>query len=255
MIVLKELETITGVRHAFHTRNGGVSDGIFKSLNCGFGSGDTHQNVATNRKRALASMHVEGAALVTAYQQHTATAVVVDTPWQPDQAPIADGLVTTKPGIALGILTADCAPVLFADRQSGVIGAAHAGWRGAIGGVLENTIDLMLSLGSRLQDITAAIGPCIAAQSYEVSDDFRLPFIEADGTDADLFTPAAREGHLMFDLPAYVHRRLTRHGIQNVSNSACDTCGDADNFFSYRRSTKRDEPDYGRGLSAITLAA
>lgn len=255
MIALKELEKLSGVRHGFHTRKGGVSEGIFHSLNCGFGSGDAPENVATNRRRAVAQMNAGDADLVTAYQQHTATAVAVEAPWQPDEAPVADGLVTTVPGLALGILTADCAPVLFADQGAGVIGAAHAGWRGALGGILENTIDMMMSMGARKESIAAAIGPCIAVESYEVSDDFRLPFLDADETDADLFTAAEREGHLMFDLPAFVHRRLARHGIQNIEDAGCDTCGDADHFFSYRRSVKSSEPDYGRGLSTVVLVA
>jgi polyphenol oxidase len=244
---------IDGVRHAFFTREGGVSEGLYTSLNCGLGSGDDIDKVATNRGRTMAGIDLPPQALVTAYQVHSPNIVEVEAPWTRENAPRVDGMVTTKPGIALGILTADCAPVLFADRKARVIGAAHAGWRGAVTGVLDATVAAMSKHGARPETMAAAIGPCIAQRSYEVGPEFPAPFIAADPADAAFFMPSTRAGHFMFDLRGYVAKRLAALGIKHVRQMPNDTCREEDRFFSYRRSCLRGEKDYGRGLSVIAL--
>lgn len=253
MITLSALNEVNHIRHAFFTREGGVSEGIYASLNCGPGSDDQAHRVAENRARAMAMLDLSHDALVTVHQCHTPEAVVVDAPWDEGERPRADAMVTTRPGLALGILTADCAPVLFADRGGTVIAAAHAGWKGAIGGVLENTLDRMTALGARRKAIIAAIGPCIGQRSYEVGPEFPAPFLAEDAANADFFAPAARPGHFLFDLPGYVSRKLSRLGVQTVTRMPADTCRDETRFFSYRRATLRGEPDYGRQLSVIVL--
>jgi uncharacterized protein, YfiH family len=253
MITLSALNEVNRIRHAFFTREGGVSHGIYASLNCGPGSQDDAAAVAENRVRAMALLDLPPRALVTVHQQHTAEAVVVDGPWPEDARPVADAMVTTRPGMALGILTADCAPVLLADRRADVIGAAHAGWKGAIGGVLENTLDRMVALGASRQSIVAAIGPCIGQRSYEVGPEFPAPFLAEEPLNADFFAPAVREGRLLFDLPGYVSRKLSRLGVEDVTRVPTDTCRDEARFFSYRRATLRGEADYGRQLSVIVL--
>ena len=253
MISLSALNDNNRIRHGFFTREGGVSQGIYTSLNCGPGSADDSASVAENRARAMAMLDQEPQALITVYQCHSAEVVVVDRPFAPGSAPKADALVTTTPGLALGILTADCAPVLFADRNSGIIGAAHAGWRGAVGGVLDNTVAEMVKLGAKAKTITAAIGPCIGQRSYEVGPEFPAPFLAEAADNADFFAPSRREGHWLFDLPGYVARRLARLGLHEVSRVPADTCRDESRFFSYRRTTLRGEPDYGRQMSAIVL--
>lgn len=253
MLTMSPLDAIGGVRHGFFTRRGGVSSGIFDSLNCGLGSGDAIDNVATNRSRAMARLGYTPESLVTLYQVHSPTVIEVEEPWTRENAPKADAMVTTRPGLALGILTADCAPVLFADRRARVVGAAHAGWRGAVGGVLEATVAAMAKHGARPETMVAAIGPCIAQRSYEVGPEFPAPFIAADPADAAFFTPGARAGHYMFDLPGYIARRLRKLGLGDVHQMPHDTCGEEDLFFSYRRACLRGEKDYGRDLSAIAL--
>lgn len=253
MITASALDDLPRVRHGFFTRAGGVSEGIFAGLNCGYGSGDAPEKVAANRARAMARLGVPATALVTVYQAHTATVATVADPWPHDQAPTADALVTAVPGLALGILTADCAPVLLADATAGVVGAAHAGWKGAIGGVIENTIAAMEALGARRGRIHAAIGPCIAGTSYEVGPEFPAPFLAADARNRDFFVPAARAGHWLFNLPGYVGRRLREAGAGEVVDTSCDTLADADRFYSYRRATLGGEASYGRQLSAIAL--
>lgn len=253
MLTLGPFNEIDGVRHAFFTREGGVSGGLYASLNCGLGSGDHADNVATNRRRAMERLDLAADALVTCYQIHSPTVVEVDTPWTRENTPRADAMVTTRPGVALGILTADCAPVLFADRKARVIGAAHAGWRGAVGGVLDATVEAMSKHGARPASMIAAIGPCIAQRSYEVGPEFPAPFIALDPADAMFFIPSARPGHFMFDLRGYVAKRLTKIGIGEVHQMPNDTCREEERFFSYRRACLRGEKDYGRGLSAITL--
>ncbi len=253
MITFAAFNDLPGIRHAFFSREGGVSEGLYASLNCGFGSNDDPGAVARNRELAMERLGTPGIPLITAYQKHTSDVVTVTAPWAPDEAPIADGMVTDKHGIALGILTADCAPVLLADGENGVIGAAHAGWRGAKGGVVEATIEAMIDLGAEPKNIVAAIGPCIAQRSYEVSDDFAPPFVDEDAANAALFAEGKREGHLMFDLAGYVWRRLSRYALRHVVRSPCDTCGEEERFFSYRRSVLKGESDYGRELSAIVI--
>jgi hypothetical protein len=243
-----------GARHAFFTRAGGVSEGIFASLNCGFGSRDAAEKVAENRSRAMARLGLTPDRLATCYQVHSPTVVTVDRPWRRDEPPRADAMVTRHRGIALGILTADCAPVLFVDPAARIIGAAHAGWRGALGGVLEATIAAMASLGAMPDRIRAGIGHCIAQRSYEVGPEFPAPFVAEDAQNAGFFTPAPRARHFLFDLAGYVTRRLERLGLANIERADGDTAAEPDRFFSYRRSRLENEPDYGRELSAICLA-
>lgn len=253
MITLGALNDITHIRHAFFTRAGGVSTGLYASLNCGLGSGDAPAAVRENRTRAAARLDLPPERLITCYQVHSPTCVVVEEPWQPENAPQADAMATKVPGIALGILTADCAPVLFADGKARVIGAAHAGWKGAKGGVLEATIARMVELGAKPSRIVAAIGPCIAQRSYEVGPEFPAPFLEEDPRNRDYFAPARKAGHFLFDLSGYVTRRLGDAGVEVIQRCPNDTVVEEDRFFSYRRSCLRGEKDYGRGLSAIVL--
>jgi YfiH family protein len=253
MITLSALNELTRVRHAFFTREGGVSRGPYASLNCGPGSEDDPAAVAENRARCMAMLDLPPEALVTVHQSHTPEVMVVEQPWPADRRPVADAMVTARPGLALGILTADCAPVLLADGQAGVIAAAHAGWKGALGGVLRNTVAAMLKLGARKDCIVAAIGPCIGQRSYEVGPEFPKPFLAEDEGNADYFAPAQRPGHYLFDLPGYAARRLAQLGVVEVTRVPADTCRDESRFFSYRRGTLRGEPDYGRQLSAIVL--
>ncbi|MQA65659.1 MAG: peptidoglycan editing factor PgeF [Alphaproteobacteria bacterium] len=244
-----------GIVHGFFTRDGGVSEGLFSSLNVGFGSGDDEDRVAENRARAAAALGLAADRLTTAYQVHSARVDVIDAPFRPADAPRADGFVTAAPGVLIGILTADCAPVLFADPRARVIGAAHAGWRGALGGVLEATVRAMEGLGAARADIRTAIGPCIGAASYEVGPEFPAPFLDDDPGSRRFFGASARAGHFMFDLEGYVAHRLDAMGLAAVGRSRRDTCREDDVFFSYRRATLNGEPDYGRGLSAIALAS
>lgn len=252
MIVLDEFGG-AGVRHAFFTRRGGVSHGAYTSLNCGFGSADARADVAANRARAMAALDLPATALTTVHQVHGREVVTVDEPWPHDRAPKADAMVTDLPGIGLGILTADCAPILFVDPAARVVGAAHAGWRGAQAGVAEATLDAMIELGARPDDITAAIGPCIAQASYEVGPEFPTPFLAEDVTNGRFFGASDRPDHFRFDLGGYVERRLSRLGLARVLRYEADTCRDDANFFSYRRTTLRGESDYGRQLSVIAL--
>jgi YfiH family protein len=239
------------VTHGFFGREGGVSGGIFDSLNCGFGSGDAREAVAENRARVAAALGAKD--LLTVYQTHSPHVEVVRTPWQPGAAPRADAMVSDQPGIALGILTADCAPVLFADTEAGVIGAAHAGWKGAFGGVLEATLDAMRTLGAEPARITAVIGPAISSASYEVGPEFYDRFIAEAADNARFFTASARAGHHLFDLPGYVGGRLKRAGVSRVADIAACTYAKEQTYFSYRRTTHRREADYGRNVSAILL--
>jgi YfiH family protein len=247
------LRGISGIRHAFFSRRGGVSGGLFASLNCGFGSADKTEDVAANRARAAAALGVESGALITAYQVHSPEVVTVTEPWRPGAAPKVDAMVTRVPNLALGILTADCAPVLFCDSEAGVIGAAHAGWRGAVTGVLEATVAAMAELGAEPERIAAAVGPCIAQASYEVGPEFPKPFLDQDPANARFFVPATREGHFMFDLAGYCRARLRALGLAMVSWVGRDCCAEEQAFFSYRRTCLRGEKQYGRNLSAIVI--
>lgn len=253
MITLSALNEIIRIRHGFFTREGGVSQGIYGSLNCGPGSADDPAAVTENRARVMAMMDLPPEALVTANQAHTADVVTVTAPWAADARPTADAMVTTTPGLALGILTADCAPVLLADRKQGVIGAAHAGWKGALGGVLENTIARMIELGAKPKNIVGALGPCIGQRSYEVGPAFPTPFLAESTDNSDFFAPSARDGHFLFDLPGYVSRKLARLGLVDVTRVPADTCRDPSRFFSYRHATLTGQPDYGRQVSVIVL--
>ena len=253
MITADALNRLGRVRHAFFTRAGGVSEGAFASLNCGYGSGDDPARVADNRSRALARLDLAGDRLATLYQVHSTEVALVEKPWPKGQMPHADASVTRTPGVALGVLTADCAPVLMADADSGVIGAAHAGWRGALDGVIEAAVAAMCRMGARRERIAAAVGPCIQQRSYEVGPEFHARFVAADPGNADFFVATPRGGHFLFDLPGFVARRLAALGLSAVEVAADDTCADAARFFSYRRATLAGERDYGRGLSAITL--
>jgi YfiH family protein len=244
------------VAHGFFTRQGGVSDGLFTSLNCGLGSGDAPEAVAENRRRVAAQLSVE--TLVTCHQVHSADAVVIDAsdglaPWQPGHGPRADAVATKTPGIALGVLTADCAPVLLLEPEAKVIAVAHAGWRGALSGVTDAAIAAMERLGAARPAIRAAVGPCITQPSYEVGPEFPRPFLEQSAETQDFFAEGDRDGHWQFDLAGYVVRRLRSSGISEVAAPEHDTYADEARFFSYRRSCHRDEPDYGRCISAIAL--
>ena len=238
--------------HGFLGRKGGVSTGAYSGLNVGTGSDDDAETVAANRVIAIEAV-LPGARLVTGYQVHSADAVIVTESFQRDARPHADALVTDRPGLALGILTADCAPVLFADVRAGVVGAAHAGWKGALGGVTDATIAAMERLGADRTRIAAAIGPCIARASYEVDAAFASRF-EADDPVSERFFASGRTGHLQFDLEAYVAHRLAAAGIGCVEALGEDTYAQPARFYSYRRATHRDEPSYGRQISLIGLS-
>ena len=253
MLTLGPLNEVVCIRHGFFSRNGGVSVGAYDSLNCGYGSGDAAEKVSENRARAMATLELRGGRLVTAYQCHSVEVAVVEEPWESDDAPKVDALVTRRPNLALGILSADCAPVLMADGRGRAIGAAHAGWRGALGGVLEATIEAMVGLGAERQAIVVGVGPLIGQRSYEVGPEFPAPFLEQAEDNGDFFYPGRREGHFMFDLRGYIARRLGRAGVGRVQILPCDTCAEENRFFSYRRTCLRGESDYGRGLSAIYL--
>ncbi len=253
MITVSALNEISRVRHGFFTRNHGYSTGIYQSMNCGYGSGDDPDTVTRNRERAMAEIDQPLEALVTLNQQHTSDVITVTERWSMDQAPVADAMVTNQKRIVLGILTADCVPVLLADTKKRIIGAAHAGWKGALGGVLENTIAAMAELGATPETVMAAIGPSIAQRSYEVGPDFPAPFLAESSENEQFFAKSRRDGHYMFDLQAYVARKLARFGVTEVIRTPCDTCGEPNRFFSYRRSCLNNEPDFGRGLSAIVL--
>ena len=253
MITLGLLDDDTGIRHAFFTRQGGVSGGLYESLNCGFGSGDAAESVARNRGIALRQLGLAADRLVTCHQIHSTTVVIVVRTWLREAAPQADGMVTRVPDIALGVLSADCAPILFQDPVANVIGAAHGGWRGALGGVVEATIEQMEAIGAARGRVCAAIGPCIARNSYEVGPEFPQRFLAEDTASKSYFAPAMRTGHFLFDLPGYIEHRLARAGIGTVQQAHYDTVAEEERFFSYRRSCLRGERAYGRGLSAIVL--
>ena len=253
MIQHKALDPAGPVRHAFFTRQGGVSEGVFASLNCGFGSRDDRASVARNRELAAERLGLESDRLVTCHQIHGTDVVTVTSPWAYADSPRADAMVCRTPGIALGVLAADCAPILLVDPAAGVIGAAHGGWRGALAGVAEATVGAMTRLGARPEHIRAVVGPCIAQPSYEVGPEFRDAFIAVSPENAGFFRIAARDGHFRFDLPGFLLHRLGKLGLAAVEHTGHDTAAEEDLFFSYRRACLRGERDYGRGLAAIAL--
>ena len=246
------LAATPGLRHAFFTREGGVSGGIYESLNAGIGSNDDPAHVAENRRRMAEQMGVRPTHFLSVYQTHSSDVVVASEPWPSASRPRADAIVTRSEGLAIGASAADCGPVLLADPNARVIGAAHAGWKGALTGIVESTVNAMEKLGADRNGIIAAIGPLIRQQSYEVGGEFVERFIEADAENGVFFIPAAREGHAMFDLAGYIRMRLENAGVLMIDDIGVDTYSDP-RFFSYRRSVHRKEPDYGRHVHAITL--
>lgn len=240
--------------HGFLGRRGGVSTGVHAGLNVGLGSDDDREAIAENRRRAVAAV-MPGAALVTAHQVHSADVVAVTAPFPDEARPHADALVTDRPGLLLGVLTADCVPILLADADAGVVGAAHAGWKGAIGGVIGATVAAMKALGARVERIAAAVGPCIGRASYEVDEGFLQRFEADDPENGRFFRDGRRAGHHQFDIEAYAAHRLAETGVTRAEMLGLDTYADPERFFSYRRATHRGEPGYGRQISLIGLPA
>lgn len=254
MIEAKTLLQLEGVRHGFFTRQGGVSTGIYDSLNCGVGSKDDPVRVAGNRERVAASLGVAADRLVTPYQVHSPTAVVATDSWERSEAPKADAVVTRVPGLAVGVSTADCAPVLLAEPKGGVVAAAHAGWRGALTGVIEQTVAQMEELGARRAEIVAVVGPAISQEAYEVGEEFRDRFLAASDANAAYFRRPDRKSKPYFDLLGFAASRLRDAGLTRIDTLKQCTYGKEAELFSYRRSCHRGEPDYGRQISAIVLA-
>jgi polyphenol oxidase len=246
------LAALGGIRHAFFTRDGGVSDGLYASLNGGQGSNDRPDHVSENRARMAAALGVVPERFITAYQIHSPDVVIAEEPWTRATRPQADAIVTRVPRLAIGVSTADCGPVLFADPAARVIGAAHAGWKGALTGVIEATIAAMERLGAERARIAAAIGPTIRQPRYEVGPEFLARFRAADADNERFFAPSPRAGHAMFDLAGYIAARLDRAGLDRIEDVGHCTYADP-RFFSYRRATHRAEPDYGRHINAIAL--
>ncbi len=243
------------IRHAFFTREGGISEGIYQSLNCGYGSNDDRTAVTENRRRAaeyLGSSHED---IATAHQVHSAKALVINAPFGPDGPPQADALVTQTPGLAIGVLAADCTPVLFADQQAKVVGAAHAGWRGASSGILEATLEVMEAVGAKRNRIYAAIGPTIHQPNYEVGPEFEAEFLKRDTNNQRFFVRYSEGGNPFFDLPGFCYARLQAASVRFIDNIAQCTYENDSLFFSYRRKTHGSEPDYGRQISAIAISS
>jgi YfiH family protein len=252
MLTSTALQAVPGVRHGFFTREGGVSDGIYASLNAGLGSHDDASRVTENRRRMAEALGADPDNFLTVYQIHSPDVAIATEPWNAETRPRADAMVTAIPGLAIGVTAADCGPILFADPEARVIGAAHAGWKGALGGVTDSTIAAMTKLGAQANRIIAAIGPLIRRDSYEVGDEFVARFVADDAGNRRFFAPGSRAGHAMFDLGGYIHERLRRAGVAQIDDVALDTYTDP-RFFSYRRSVHRNEPDYGRHVHAIML--
>ncbi len=253
LTTVQALTDIDCIRHGFFTRQGGVSAGAYASLNCGWSSGDDINNVAENRRRIAAAMQTAPERLLTCYQIHSANVISATEPWTPADRPQADAMVTDRPGLALGILTADCVPILFVDPAARVIGAAHAGWRGTLDGIVEATVTAMRKLGAQPGAIVAAIGPCIWQQSYEVGPEFAAPFLALDPGNARYFIPAPRAGHAMFDLPGLVMAKLRQAGIGRSIPSPANTFADDTQYFSYRRNTLQGINGTGSLMSAIVM--
>jgi polyphenol oxidase len=247
------LADLSGVQHRFFTRKGGVSAGLYTSLNCGYGSGDSPDNVRENRRRVAGLFGLGEPDLLTLHQIHSAEVLTVaQDRWTSPGAPRADGLVTDRPGVVLGVMAADCAPVLLADGEARVIGAAHAGWKGALTGVVEATIAAMEKLGARRERLKVVIGPCIGRDSYEVGPEFPAPFLAQDEANRFFFKTSPRAGHFIFDLAGYLVHRIGQVGA-TATATRHDTLSATEDFFSYRRNTLDGIRDYGRGLSAIAL--
>jgi polyphenol oxidase len=244
---------LPGIRHGFFTRQGGVSSGVYASLNGGLGSQDSAENVAENRARMAAALEVEPNRLLTAFQVHSPDVAIVEVPWPTQARPRADAIVTRTPGLAIGVSTADCGPILMADPEARVIGAAHAGWRGALAGVAEATVAAMEKLGAERSRIRAALGPVIRQANYEVGPDLLARFTADDSANDRFFRPAARDGHALFDLAGYIGARLARAGVRQFEDLGLCTYAEPARFFSFRRTTHRAEPDYGRHINAIAL--
>ncbi len=253
-ITAANLAALDGIRHGFFTRPGGVSSGLYAGLNCGLGSADDGALVLENRRRVSEHLGGKHGGVVTLYQEHGATALAVDRPIARDSLPKADAVVTATPGLVIGVLTADCAPVLFADPKAKVVAAAHAGWRGAVAGIVESTIAEMERLGADRQRIVAALGPCITQPAYEVGPEFEAEVVQRDAGNARFFSRSDAASRPHFDLPGYVLSRLAESHISNIVNQAQCTHASESLFFSFRRSTERKEPDYGRQISAIVVA-
>jgi len=247
------LSAIPGLRHAFFTRNGGVSGGVYASLNGGLGSDDDPAHVAENRRRMAEAMDVSPEHFLSVWQIHSPDAVTVSGPWEGAVRPRADAMVTRTEGLAIGVTAADCGPILLVDPNARVIGAAHAGWKGALTGIVESTVAAMEKLGADRAGIVAAIGPLIRQHSYEVGSEFVERFMEADAENAPFFIPSTREGHAMFDLAGFIRMRLENAGVLMIDDIGVDTYSD-ERFYSYRRSVHRKERDYGRHVHAIALA-
>ena len=247
------LAALDGIGHGFFTRQGGVSGGLYSSLNTGLGSGDDRDRVLENRARAAAWLGVAADRLATPYQIHSAEAAIVGNVWLPGEGPKADAIVADRPGIAIGVGTADCGPVLFADPRARIIAAAHSGWPGSLSGILEATLDAMENLGADRTATIAVLGPTISGAAYEVGAEFVARFVAADPHNDRFFAAAPRDGHAMFDLPAYIIARLTTAGIGQAHDLGHCTYADEARWFSYRRVTHRRQADYGRLLSAIIL--
>ena len=247
------LADIKGVAHGFFTREGGVSEGIYAGLNCGAGSSDDRARVLENRARVAGHLGASPENLLTCYQIHSASAVIVTKPWTFETMPKGDALVTNMPGLAVGALAADCAPILFADPEAKVIAAAHAGWKGALNGILESTIATMTRIGAKRNRIRAALGPCIGPGAYEVGPEFEANFLDRNPEYARFFHRASPEARPFFDLPAFVLERLSLAGLDTVESCTTCTYAGESRLYSYRRATHRREPDYGRQVSAIVL--
>lgn len=247
------LASLGGIRHGFFTREGGVSQGIYAGLNCGQGSSDDPNHVIENRARVARHLGATDARVLTMHQVHSAAAFVVDGHIPRIHLPQADAAVTRTPGLVIGVLAADCGPVLFADEDAGVIGAAHAGWRGALGGVLKATVAAMEGLGARRERVVAAIGPCINQSSYEVGPEFEKQLLDHDPANVAFFAPMGESQRAHFDLPGYIEARLGKLGLKSVERQTHCTYSDESRFFSFRRATHRSEADYGRQVSAIVL--
>ena len=248
------LDAVPDLRHAFFSRVGGVSQGLYAGLNGGLGSNDNAAHVHENRRRMAEHLHVPPSHFLTAFQIHSPDVAVATVPWDNASRPRVDAMVTNVPGLAIGVTAADCGPILFVDPKARVIGAAHAGWKGAFGGVLENTIARMEGLGATRGDMIAAIGPLIRQASYEVGAEFVARFTQADRENARFFVPSSSADHAMFDLAGYIRHRLERAGILMIDDVGVDTYSD-ETMFSYRRSVHRAEADYGRNIHAIVLAS